>query len=321
MIFSEKILKLYKTMMFSRCDDEGTAYYFSADDFDGLKKESYSFKNASGDRLQGYFYSYPDAAADRLVIFDHGMGGGHRSYMKEIERLAKAGYTVFSYDHTGCMESEGGSTNGFARSISDLDHALTALKSDEKYKNLKISVMGHSWGALAVQNICAFHPDVAHIIAMSGPVSVTAAIDQFFGGPLRLYRKDIMKLEREANPDYYSCNAAEALLNYNGHALLIHSEDDKTVLKKNHFDVLESALSGKDNIRFLLVNGKGHNPNYTADASEYLQSYIAERNDKTKKGLLSTDGQKKTFVDSFDWNRMTAQDDSVWEEILKTLKK
>jgi hypothetical protein len=40
---------------------------------------------------------------------------------------------------------------------------------------------------------------------------------------------------------------------------------------------------------------------------------------KTKKRELETDEQKVDFVASFDWNRMTAQDETVWKEIFKTL--
>ena len=34
---------------------------------------------------------------------------------------------------------------------------------------------------------------------------------------------------------------------------------------------------------------------------------------------LETENQKSDFVASFDWNRMTAQDEKVWNEIFKTL--
>ena len=78
---------MYRGMAYTRCDDNGTAYYFSADDFAGLHKESYRFKSSKGYNLQGYLYYYDNPVKDRLVVFDHGLGGGHRSYMKEIEKL------------------------------------------------------------------------------------------------------------------------------------------------------------------------------------------------------------------------------------------
>ena len=107
MIFEKQIVDMYKGMMHSRCDDVETVSYFSAADFPGLNNEAYSFKSSLGHNLNGYIYSYEGSNTDRLIVFDHGMGGGHLAYMKEIEMLCRHGYTVLAYDHTGCMQSEG----------------------------------------------------------------------------------------------------------------------------------------------------------------------------------------------------------------------
>jgi len=319
MIFEKQIQSVYRRKLFNRCDDMGVAFYFSAADFPGLRSAPFSFPAKAGHSLQGWFYSYENPVPGRLIVFDHGMGGGHRSYMREIERLAKAGYLVFAYDHTGCMESEGESTNGFAQSLSDLDACLTALKQLSSVQGKRISVMGHSWGAFSTMNICALHPDVTHIVAMSGFVSVKTMVEQNFSGILKGYRKGIYALETQANPDYVTHHSVESLRSTNAKVLLIYSADDALVKKELHYDALHQALSGKSNVKFLLENGKGHNPNYTADAAAYLAEYQTTLTDKLKKLELGSAEEKKTFVDSFDWKRMTAQDDAVWETILKTL--
>ena len=84
MLFEKQILDMYKGMMYTRCDDEGKAFYFSHHDFEGLHCEECCFRASAGHRLQGYLYSYDNPIEGRLVVFDHGFGGGHRSYMKEI---------------------------------------------------------------------------------------------------------------------------------------------------------------------------------------------------------------------------------------------
>ena len=119
MIFEKKILEIYKNLAYRRCDDNGTAYYFSSDDFQGLKKEEYPFSASAGHKLSGYIYSYENAKEGRLIVFDHGFFGGHRSYMREIETLCRHGYMVFAYDHTGCMESGGETPNGMLRALKD----------------------------------------------------------------------------------------------------------------------------------------------------------------------------------------------------------
>lgn len=321
MIFAKQIENIYRSKMFNRCDDKGVAFYFSAEDFSGLKSQPYIFASKLGHKLQGYFYSYSQPKADQLVVFEHGMGGGHRSYMREIERLAKAGYLVFAYDHTGCMESGGESTNGFAQSLCDLDDCLQALKKENSLKGRAISVVGHSWGAFSTMNIAALHPDIAHMVAMCGFVSVKDMVAQNFSGILKGYRKGIYALERRTNPDYVKFNAVESLKNTKAQVLLIYSADDQLVKKEAHYDVLHHALFGKENVKFLLETGKGHNPNYTADAAAYLGEYMTTLAQKLKKLELGNMEERKAFVESFDWWRMTEQDDAVWNVILETLAK
>ena len=75
MIFEKQIVNMYRGMAYTRCDDNGTSYYFSADDFAGLHKESYRFKSSKGYNLQGYLYYYDNLIKDRLVVFDREIGG------------------------------------------------------------------------------------------------------------------------------------------------------------------------------------------------------------------------------------------------------
>lgn len=315
MLFEKQIVNTFRSNFLRRCDDVGTAHYFSAADFPGLNQESFRFASSCGHDLQGYFYHYANPIPGRIVVFDHGFGGGHRSYMKEIEMLCRHGFLVFSYDHTGCMESGGDDIRGFSQSLRDLDDCLKALKASERCQGLDISVMGHSWGGFSTGNIAALHPDVSHIVVLSGFISVEAIVNQFFGGIMGGYRKPIMALD--PNPDYNRHCSVESLGNSNAKILLVYSDNDKLVGKAAHFDVLKNALSHKDNVRFLLVSNKGHNPNYTEDAVKYLGEYSSAVARQGKK--LKTKEQKKAFRNSWDWNRMTAQDESVWAEIFKTL--
>ena len=317
MLFEKQIVNIYKKTMFTRCDDDGTAFYFSASDFAGLCAEPYTFKSSKGHDLVGYFYHYADPKQGRLVVFDHGFGGGHRSYIKEIEYLCKNGYLVFAYDHTGCMESGGDTANGMAQSICDLNDCITALKSYPKTAGLDISVMGHSWGGFSTLNIAALHPDISHIVVLSGFVSVEMLVESQFSGLLKGYRRVVMAVEEKANPEFVKYNAVDVLKHSNVKALLIYSDNDAMVRKDIHFDALKSRLDGKPNIKLMLVSGKGHNPNYTADAVRYLGEFGAERAKLIKKA--PTTEQKRQFVEKWDFDRMTTQDDSVWGEILAHL--
>ncbi len=317
MIFHKQIEAAYKSRVFVRYDDIGIVKYFSYEDFPELNAAPYTFKSLHGVELKGYFYSYSGYNANRLVIFEHGFGGGHRSYMKEIERLCSAGYLVFAYDHTGCMESGGESTRGFGGSLSDLDACIRALKADESVNTSDISVMGHSWGGYSTLNISAIHPEVKRIVVLSGVVSVERMIAQSFTGPLKGYRKHIAELEREANPEHFAYDGVKTLLNSNTRALLIYSDNDMLVKREFHYEPLLKALSGKDNIELYLESGKGHNPNYSAEAVSLLARLGAATRDAVK---LKTDEERARFKDSFDWDKMTEQDSAVWDRIIEFLK-
>jgi len=321
MIFEKQIIGAYRAMAYTRCDDTGVAYYFSAADFEGLLSEEYTFAASAGHKLVGAIYSYEGADPGRIIVFDHGFGGGHRSYMREIEMLCRRGYRVFAYDHTGCMRSGGETTNGMAQSLSDLNDAINAIKSDGRFAGVDISVMGHSWGGYSCLNIAALHPDVSHIVAISGFVSVELLVNSFFGGLLRGYRKRILAIEQGTNPDFVGYNATETLSKTSAEVLLIYSKDDKLCRKNPHYDVLAAALSEKPNVKLLLVDNKGHNPNYTEDAVKYLAEYSALRGRLLKKGKLSAPEAREAFVASFDWRRMTEQDEAVWSEIFAALER
>lgn len=317
MIFEKQVVNMYKGMMHTRCDDTETVFYFSPEDFPGLKKESYSFRASAGHTLQGYIYEYDNPISDRLIVFDHGFGGGHRAYMKEIEMLAKHGYRVFAYDHTGCMESGGRTPNGLAQSLCDLNDCIATLKADERFSGLNISVMGHSWGAFSTLNIAALHPEITHIVAMCGFVSVEEMINMFFSGLMSGYRKAILSLENESNPRFVKFNAVESLSKVDTKALLIYSEDDP-MCRRKHYDILKAGLEGRANVRFMLVSNKGHNPNYTEEAVKYLGEFSSARA-KLAKNKKATKEEKARFVSSFDWNKMTEQDNAVWNEIFNHL--
>lgn len=319
-MFDKLVEKMYRSRVYNRADDTGCVFYFSKEDFPGLKGEEFIFDSSLGHKLAGSFYYYDGFNRDRLIIFEHGMGSGHRGYMTEIERLCRAGYRVFSYDHTGCMKSGGETTGGFAQSLCDLDDAVKAIRADERYKSLAISVVGHSWGGFSSMNITAIHPGIEKVVAISGFIAVSEIVKCFFKGILSSYGKKIMEIETKSNPEYIKYNGVDTLRSTKAKVMIIHSDDDKTVLKENSIDILERELKGKDNITFLRLTGKNHNPNYTQDAVKYVGSFFADLQKATKKKKLTTEEEKKAFRDSYDWKRMTAQDDEVWEKILSFLE-
>ena len=320
MIFDKPIEKIYRSQLFARQDNPNGIFYFSPEDFPGLQAHPYEFPAHGGHTLRGFFYHYDAPVPGRLIVFDHGMGNGHRAYLREIEQLAKAGYLVFSYDHTGCMTSGGESTNGFAQSLSDLDACIKALKKEVSLNERTISVVGHSWGGFSTMNIASIHPDITHVVSMSGFVSVERILKQFFTGPLSIYTKSILALEQRVNPRFSRYNGLESLRKTSAKVLLIYSEDDRTVKKELHYDPLYARFSGSDHIHFLLLQGKDHNPTYTEDAVKYKNAFFEDFTKAMKKKKLETPEAQREFMARYDFRRMTEQDPEVWEAIVAHLE-
>ena len=308
-------------MLFARRDPDGTLFYYSASDFDGLVDEPYTFATKRGERLSGHFYYYGSKPTGRIIVFDHGMGCGHRPYLSEINLLAKQGYLVFAYDHTGCADSEGESTRGFAGSLADLDSAITTLKSDEAYRGYSISVIGHSWGGYSTLNIAKYHPDITHVVAMSGFISVRQMQKQVVPFFLAPFRGLVYRMEKEANPNYVDADAINTLKNAKASVMIIHSDDDSVVSPKLHYQKMHRALKDNENVTFCLVSGKKHNPNYTANAVKLMDAMHADRTQRKKDNKLGTAEEKQAFINSHDWAAITEQDTALWQTIFDFLER
>ena len=320
MLFEKSVLNFYKKNLLVRHDNNESIYYFSKDNFDGLCANEFSFSGNFAQRLCGAFYYYGEERYDRLVIFDHGMGCGHVAYMKEIELLCRAGYTVFAYDHTGTRSSEGESIMGFAQSLADLDYAVKAIREIKEYKDADLTVIGHSWGGFSTLNISALHPEIKHIVAMAGFSSVKTMLTQLLGGFMSRYIPAIYAAEAENVPYYVEFDAVESLKKSKAKAMIIHSEDDTVVSFRAHFERMKNAFNGRENTEFVAMLGKDHNPNYTADAVAYKNLFFKDYTKKAKKKALKTSAQRRQFRDSYDFNRMTAQDVELWAKILKFIE-
>lgn len=310
-----KIETAYIDSVYARVDETKAIFYFSNEDFPGLEKHPLAIHSSKGHRLQGYFYHYPNPKPNRIVVFEHGMGSGHRGYMKEIEILARHGYLVFAYDHTGCMESGGEDTGGFSQSLVDLNDVLTALKKQKEYKDYDFSVVGHSWGGYSALNISKLHPDISHIVAISGYISVEAILRQVLG----IFYRKIYRKERAKFSEYVRFHAVRTLARTKSKVLVIQSSDDKKVHSDKHFDVMRKALAGYENITFWQVSGKGHFPHYTEEAVRYKSEFFKMYRHALKTNLLETERDKELFAERFDWDYMTKQDMDVWARILAAL--
>ena len=313
----------YRKSFIRRYDDVGYLRYYSAGDFPELRDRPFSFLSG-GNRLSAHWYSYDAPDEKELLVFCHGIGGGHRSYMKEIDCLCRRGYLVLAYDNTGCFASEGADIGCMSQSLADLDHCLQYLKKEGLFQRFqRVFVAGHSWGGYAAGNIAVYHPDVCKAVAISGFISVERLLEDNLGGVAAPLRQTVLKrlcaFERQAAPEYFDACTLESLKGSGTRYLFAHSTDDPMVSFDRHTGYLRAQAQRPD-LRFLVYEDRKHNPNYTADAAAYMNGLFDEFNLGVKEGRLKTPEEKRRYFEGTDWDRMTAQDDAFWDEVAAFLE-
>ncbi len=317
-------INLFKKLFIHRYDDGGYIKYFCADDFEGLKKDSFSFM--SGDNLlKGNFYYYDGYREDELIIFCHGIGGGHLSYMTEIELLCKNGYKVLAYDNTGCFESEGESIICITQALADLDNAIKTMKNDGTYKKFNhVYVIGHSWGGYAAGNIANFHNDIEKAVVISSFPSVSILLEELQGGVFGFLKKPIVQkiacYEKEHFPQFFASSSIDAINNKKAKYLIAHSKDDNMIAFKYGLQYVKEHCKNED-VKYLIYQDRKHNPNYKADAVAYMNEVMGKFNIEVRLGKYKTLEAKKAYFEKADFIRMTRQDEDFWSQVLEFLNK
>ena len=302
--------KLYGKVFNARSDIAPGIHYFDETHFDGLIKENFSFNNDNDITLRGGFYHYKTYDKDTLVIFNHGIGGGHQAYMKEIDYIARNGFKVLAVDYMGCVLSDGSGKGGITQPLKDMSTCVDLIKND--YKN--IYVVGHSWGGFVSQGLTALHPEIKKVVLLAGLNSLRTMLEQILKFPASLLINTCCKLEKDK---YGSLSESSAAVNLNRSdlsGLYIQSRDDSILNIKYNLDLVKSQNTNK-NIEFVYVDGKDHNPEYTKDAVIKLKAYLKKL--KTIKNVE----EKEKLADSTNWDELCEQDPIVMDKVVEFLKK
>ena len=287
--------------------------YFQAEDFPGLRAEPVSFLSDRGDELHGFIYTAAESTPKGLILFSHGFGAGHLAYTTEINTFARAGYTVFAYDATGCGESGGKYFRGFDQGPADLRAAIRFAKTDERLSSLPRILVGHSWGAFSVMNNA--REEVKGAVAMCGFLTSADIMAETISArfhPLRyVYRPMFALNNRIRMGKSAGHNSLRSLAASEIPVLLLYGEKDDTVPYAFNGAVLEEKLKGKKNIRFLKWKDKGHNVYLTERAEAYMREAFGEIAVRKKKGKDVSD-----LYAALDYGLLTEEDGRVISLIL-----
>ncbi len=299
MSIKEKFDKAYKSMFGFRLDKQPGLYYIAWQDLEGLHRDDFSFVNRFGETLRGGFY-YTDnySKKDALVIFSHGYGGGHISYIKEIYRIAQAGFRILAIDAAGCVESDGVALRGFNQQSSDIFDLISYLKTKDEYKNLKFDLVGHSMGGYTSLNLLNYIDGIHKVVALASPIAATCIYGNF---AYRLMKKEMERLEEESVPGWNKFNALDGAKKITDTKIRYIQSLDDSVIKWKYSGKVFSKVKNP-NFECIWVNGVDHQTCFTKDAAAKLKEYI------NKLSKCKTKEEAVALKESSDWNAICDHD-------------
>lgn len=294
-------------MFCKRFSKDPIVKYYSVDMYENFKFEPIEFDYKKG-KIKGNTYYYDFEKYKGTIIFSHGMFSNHEAYLQEIEYLARNGYKVIGFDYYGVEYSDGKNLRGLGNSLACLDfvvfEVLNKLHIEEK-----VFVMGHSWGGFASLCIQKYHSKLAGVVTMAP-----------FIKPSNLLKGFIKPILYPAIPffllkDYLCCgkyifeNGLDILKEGNVKTLVLHSKDDHMVKYYNNTYLLTEFVKRND-VSYIIMNGKKHNPNYSNEAIKYTKEVMEKLNE------IADANEKIEYRKNLDYQLMGKLDEEVMKKIV-----
>lgn len=305
---------IFRSLYGKRCDGNPNLKYFTHEDFEGLKTEPVEFRNRFGQTLRGNVYKRNESPK-ALIVFSHGMFGGHLSYTRLIDAIAKEGFHVLAYDNTGTFSSEGNNLRGFYQAARDMKSALDFVLKSEKLKDLPIILMGHSWGAFATcQNLNYENPNIKGAVAFSPPDLGYKAATGMIAPKLLKYNKIFLPgfLVNDGIETLSSCS--RVILESKTPLQLHQGLADKTVLPVCS-PVSNDKVKTKNNVDIRLYENRGHNVYQTPESEKYMNEALgAARAEKDKE-------KRHEMYKNIDWLLCTENDEDVLKTVFEFIEK
>lgn len=211
--------------------------------------------------LHGFLYGAQNEGP--LIVFVHGIGYSHETYLSCIVWFVNHGHTVFAPDLTASGKSEGNDRKGLIQSALDVDAALTYIESDARLSDRPKALVGHSWGAFGVLGALSFPHEVAAVVSLA-PFAyprqeLCNALGMGLGPIVHLTRPWLAFEDWTVFGKYAGLNAVNALKKTTVPVLVIHGTGDEII----QYDK-SSVIAYRDRIRnpkvqYLTIDEEGRN--------------------------------------------------------------
>lgn len=306
------VTKRYLRDLVCRYDKEAGVPYYTRSDFKGLHEESYIFTNSKGTEIHYFYYYYDKYKEDKILLFCPGIGSGHTGYFAEINCLAKRGYKILTLDYTGCGDSKGENLASLNMPTLDVMDLLSHIKIDKP-----LIVVGHSLGSYTSLNISNIRNDVIKTVSISPFLSIKSII--YSSTHSNFVTSRVLKYEKKVLPEYYSLDNIEYLKNTNNPIFVIQSDDDPVIPYSISLKVVEEI--NNPSIKTLRVSNRKHNPNYTEAAVKYMNETFTKFRRLIKDKKIVTDEDKVNYFKDISLDRLTEQDEKMFDEIVEFIEK
>lgn len=242
--------------------------YYRAEDF-GLKAEKFSFVS-DGRVLCGFKYKNAKGPFKAAITLFHGVGAGHRAYLREIAMLASNGYLVYAFDNTGSGESEGRDVISLTHVNRDLEAYFAYLDADKESIGLKRYAVGHSWGGYAALMASEPKYGVSKIVSIAGFTRCSTELASYKGGKVNKLLDFFLAMALWSfDFKYGNASVFKPLRKSAAKVFYIQGKNDKMVSLAAGYDSLFAEFAGNGRFSFLLCEGKDHQPHHTKESEKY----------------------------------------------------
>ncbi|GHU90317.1 prolyl tripeptidyl peptidase [Bacteroidia bacterium] len=171
--------------------------------------------------------------------------------------MAQKGYVVFSMDNRGTANRGLAFENVIHRNLgvnetSDQMEGIAFLKSLPYVDSERIGVHGWSYGGFMATNMILRHPETFKAAVAGGPVIDWKYYEVMYG-------ERYMDTPQENKQGYENVSLLNLAGNLKGHLLLIHGDEDPTVVWQNSLAFLKACITARTYPDYFVYPGHGHN--------------------------------------------------------------
>ena len=234
--------------------------------------------------LSGYLYKYQgENDKNTLVIIAPGHNACGDSYIWQVHELLQYGWSVLTFDSTGCCNSEGKSAVGFPQELCDIKATLDYVENQNRFCYNDIVLLGHSRGGYAACCALSYDYDISAVISVSGVNSAMEGImstSTQYVGPLAYSNYGFLWLYQTMlfGNETVNQRADKAISQTDVPVLLIHGTDDQQIPIDKYSIVSHKEQITSKNVEYFLrslPDNSGHT-NLLFDADGTANNEVIE---------------------------------------------